>query len=112
MAWRYLHEREVLTTMQNTRRSVRATSVAIARHPATPPSLARLVSIFDEFDPNYWEAAARHARDWLEESINIATREYMRAINSGTAPLNAGSVVNELVLMTRDMQYIATLPRP
>ncbi|KAK0624167.1 hypothetical protein B0T14DRAFT_495498 [Immersiella caudata] len=52
--WRYMHEPEVLADIQNARRHFRQQYRWIASRVQV---LRNLLETFDEFDPDYWEAA-------------------------------------------------------
>ncbi|KAK4221947.1 hypothetical protein QBC38DRAFT_504465 [Podospora fimiseda] len=90
--WQYLSEQESRWAAQNVN------------------TLRNLLSIFQEFDTDYWEAAASWAREWVWDSIALARRSYQAAINSGQCPANAQRVFNELRLIEQVLQYILALP--
>jgi hypothetical protein len=105
--WRYLREPEVLGDVQNTRRRLDAQARWASQQ---VNDLRNLLSIFQEFDTDYWEAAATWAHDWVTGIIHRARTAYQTAIANGQSPTNAQRVFNELRLIEADLQYILTLP--
>jgi len=72
--------------------------------------LRNLIYIFEEFDPDYWDSAARWARTWLRRMINEATNAFRTARNNGLNPPNAARVFYELRLIERQLRDILGLP--
>ncbi|KAK1753839.1 hypothetical protein QBC47DRAFT_430865, partial [Echria macrotheca] len=106
--WRYLHDSDVLPAIHDVRRRVRRQCEALSKEYPTP--LRNLLSIFDEFDPDYWQAAANWAHDWVTRWIGEIRRRYQSASVGGNRPANYARVMNELRLIELALQYVVTLP--
>ncbi len=102
-----MRDPEVLDDMQNVRRRMAEQARWASQ---TVNDLRNLLSIFDEFDTDYWSAAADWARDWLRTNIALARRMYQTAIQNGQNPINAQRVFNELRRIEQDLTEILALP--
>ncbi len=102
--FRYIHDPNVLPTIQATRTRLRVQIEAIAQQ---ANSLRNLLSAFDEFDPDYWQAAVTWARQWVRDMILEATHRFE---SEDPRPANADRVFNELAILLEELEYITTLP--
>jgi hypothetical protein len=109
--YRYILDSEVEPAIQTSRMRLRLQVRGVARRVR---ELRDILSIFDEFDPDYWESAANWAQTWTLRHIRLATRRYREAIaNNPTSPANAQRVFNELQIIEDELDYIRTFnPAP
>ncbi|KAM0272162.1 hypothetical protein ACHAQH_008839 [Verticillium albo-atrum] len=101
--WRYVHHDDVLPQIQQTRRLMRSEINHIedaTRRQAIRPSLAGFTAIFDEFDADWWEAAADHSRTWIEDYMNDAEQalDTYRTVHGEDHP--------ERAWIEQELQYI------
>ena len=102
---------EVLPAIQTTRRQLQTQTRAISTH---VNDLRNLLSVFEEFDIDYWAAARDWAHRWVQQNIVLATRLFREAEarNPGFGPSNAQRVYHQLYLLQAALQYITQIPRP
>lgn len=109
--YRYLFDAEVEPSIQAQRRQLRAQVAAIAQ---AVPALAPLTEIWEDYDPDFFQAAAANARTWVADQIITVTAAYERAIaaNPNNPPRNAARVRHELQLLYDELHYIKTFDKP
>jgi hypothetical protein len=107
--YRYMLDSEVQPAIQTARMRLRVQVRAVSRR---VNALRNLLSVFDEFDVDYWSSAATWARTWTENHIVLATRRFRDAVNANplNPPANAQRVFNELQLLEDELDYIKTFP--